>query len=127
MPKGDFVLEVNKLLSRVGSGDLVGGVSFEGPHALVHHEFPSEHDPPSWEGLNALVYTQPGTGPGYLRIPMMQNHPKYLQDVADELIDGDPRAAMYKAMNRLKDDAVERTPKESGDLAESARAWVRHR
>lgn len=39
------------------------------PQALAIHEHPSEHSPPSWEGVN-VKFQPSGRGPKYVEIPL---------------------------------------------------------
>lgn len=114
------------LSEQVGERELTGTVTFSGPHAVPQHEFSSRFNPPSWAGKTALQYTTGGTGPRYLSGPLMTDHPRYLQQIADDLYrEGrGPRRAMRDAMDDLKDAAQRRVPRETGDLAESARVHV---
>ncbi len=121
---GTFSEGCRELEERVGHGDLEGRVSFSGAPAVPQHEFPAR-GPATWEGKVELDYTAPATGPGYLRDPLMERFPRYYQAIADDLLQAGARRAMERSMDDLKDEAVRRVPKRSGDLARSARAQVR--
>lgn len=121
---GTFSDGLRELEERIGHGDLTGRVSFTGAAAVPLHEFP-RRGPPTWEGKTELDYTAPGTGPGYLRDPLLERSARYMQAIADDLLEAGPRGAMEDAMDDLKAEAVRRVPKLSGDLARSARAQVR--
>lgn len=42
------------------------------PQALAIHEHPSEHSPPSWEGVN-VKFQPSGRGPKYVEIPLNES------------------------------------------------------
>jgi hypothetical protein len=113
------------LAEQVGHGDLVGSVTFSGPHAAPQHEGPgSRFAPPSWAGKTKLRYTTPGTGPMYLSGPLLAEHPRYLQQIANGLYTEGPRRSMRDAMDDLKAAAQRKVPREKSDLADSARVHV---
>jgi hypothetical protein len=65
-------LKDNQLRSSATVTDLKNGseISFTAPHAVVQHEKQYKH------------YTHEGTGPNYLRGPLLENEEKFHADVA---------------------------------------------
>jgi len=62
-------------------------LSFGGPaapYAEAVHEHPSEHDPPSWVGVE-VRFNPPGHGPKYLEIPMLAAADSMVSELAREL------------------------------------------
>jgi hypothetical protein len=115
------------LSEQVGHGKLTGSVTFSGVYARAHHEYP-RGGPPSWRRKQRagmpLIYTTAGTGPHYLSGPLLERHPRYLQQIANGLYLEGPRRSMGDAMDDLKDAAQRKVPRETGDLAQSARVHV---
>lgn len=89
--EANAVMRIAKRMAPKEDGDLRGsgtvgpvyhnlGLSFavrlsfgdSGPSSLyahVLHEWPSKHDPPNWIG-HQINFSEPGTGPKYLEIPL---------------------------------------------------------
>lgn len=42
------------------------------PYALTVHEHPSQHDPPTWEGVQVTFHPE-GTGPKFLERPLLDS------------------------------------------------------
>lgn len=123
---GDFAAKMEALEARIGDGDLVGSVTFSGAAAAPQHEHVSRFSPPSWAKHPVLTYTTPGTGVKYLSGPLLENYPRYLEDIARRMLrhPRGPVGPMVDAMNDLRDKAARKAPKEHGDLAGSAEAHV---
>lgn len=112
-----------ELEQRVGGGRLVGRVSFAPAKIAV-----PQHRGTWFSGPNAGVmirhWTTPGTGPGYLTDPLLENVERYLRDIAREFLTVGPRAPLERSMEDLLAHAERRIPRKTGVLAESGDASV---
>lgn len=54
------------------------------PYAWVVHEYPSDIDPPSWDG-KTVIFKPTGRGAKYLETPMLEAIPNLLKNIAKEI------------------------------------------
>ena len=124
---GDFDRKTAELEQRVGSGRIVGRVSFSPQKiAVPMHEAGWASGPlaaahPRGSGLD---YTTPGTGSGYLVDPLLENGERYFHEIAREILTTGPRIPMERAAHDLLLKARERVPKKTGKLAATGAADV---
>lgn len=108
---GEFGARVDELIKQVGTGNLEGKVTVDQVYAQYQHE--------------DLSLRHPGGGQAkYLEKPLMQDHPKYLQRIASEVLDRGPEPAMERAMEDLSQSVYDLAPIEFGDLKASGHPTV---
>lgn len=109
----DFFARMDELAEMVGHGDLTGTVSVDQVYARFQHE-----------GLD--LYHPRGGQALYLQQPLMSHKDRYLQSVADGVLDDGGRDAMIRAVEDLAEDGGVAThaPVELGDLRASGHPSV---
>lgn len=58
-------------------------IRYTARHAVPVHENPSQHDPPTWKGIQ--VQWQGGKGPKYLEIPLREAEKGFTERVGERL------------------------------------------
>lgn len=109
---GTFDARIRLLQEQVGDGMLTGTVERNQPYAQNQHE--------------TLWFAHPNGGQAkYQEAALFGHHRRYLQGVADHVLDGGIVSAMAEEMERLDDDSGELAPKDTTVLARSGHPVVR--
>lgn len=108
---GDFDERMAELADRVGRGDLVGSVEVDQIYAQYQHE-----------GLD-LRHPRGGQAK-YLEQPLYDKADRYLQDVADAVLDGRAADAMADAMEDLSGQVQKLAPVDFNNLRQSGHPVV---
>lgn len=93
----DFQKATQRLANNVGNGELVGEVVVDQPYAQYQHETMDLKHPR-------------GGGPKYLERPFQEKYRQYLQNVADDILDGGGAEAMVQNMEGLSKSIAETAP-----------------
>lgn len=118
-----FAERTRELEERVGDGRIVGRVSFA-PGRIAGPQHLGGWITGPLAGVRIKHWTTPGTGPGYLVDPLLENGERYFAEIAREVLMAGARAPMLRAVNDLLDKAQRRVPRKTGKLAESGDASV---
>lgn len=108
---GTFGERTNYLLEQVGEGNLVGGVEVNQRYAKYQHE-------------RLDLKHKPGRIARFLVTPLYERHDKYLQRLADNVLDGDLAGAMAENMEDLSDQVELVAPIDWNDLPRSGHPTV---
>lgn len=108
---GTFDERMKVLSDQVGEGNLVGSVVVDQVYAQYQHEDLSLAHPM-------------GGGAQYLRGPLMEGYNGWLQNLANQLLRGDPVQVMARAMEDLSQGVYNEAPFEFGDLKASPHPTV---
>lgn len=103
---GQFAERMAELGERVGDGKLTGSVVVDQVYAQYQHE------------RLDLQHPQGGKAK-YLYDPLVDNHPTYLQNIANDVLDSGPEEPMKRAMSNLSAEVFLNAPTELGDLRRS--------
>lgn len=97
MARGTFGDRTSLLEQRVGRGDLSGKVEVDQPYAKYQHETPGLNHPRggSWK---------------YLERALTENYQRYLDNLADNALDGDLVGAMRNNMENLSNELAHTAP-----------------
>lgn len=108
---GTFSERTLQLEAEVGYGDLAGRVVVDQPYAQDQHE--------------TLIYNHPAGGKArYLGDPLFEHAPRYMQRLADNVLDGDLTRAMIQNVEDLSAEVFQNAPFEFGDLKGSGHPIV---
>jgi hypothetical protein len=118
-----FAEKTRELEERVGDGRIVGRVSFS-PQKIAVPQHRGTWMSGPLAGVVIKHWTTPGTGPGYLVDPLLENGERYFAEIAREVLMAGARAPMLRAVNDLLDEAQRRVPRKTGKLAETGDASV---
>ncbi|WP_190824679.1 hypothetical protein [Saccharopolyspora pogona] len=110
---GDFSERIRELAERVGDGDLQGRLVIDQIYARRQHE--------------ELTWRHPRGGQAkYLEQPLHTEHRRYLQNIADAVLDErGPAPAMAEAMEDLSRQVEVHAPIEYSNLRESGHPMVK--
>lgn len=111
MGSESFTERLDELAERVGAGTLRGRVEVDQVYAQFQHE-----------GLD-LKHPRGGQAK-YLEEPLYAKHGRYLERVADAVLDGDLVRAMADGMEDLSDEVERLAPVEFTDLRRSGHPQV---
>jgi hypothetical protein len=118
---GSFQQGTRELAERIGSGDLVGIVEVDQVYAAVQHEG-------YWEtGPNAgkVIRNHPQGGQAkYLEEPLFANAERYMERLAENVLEGSLARAMADNMEHLAGEVFDKAPREFEDLRRSAHPIV---
>lgn len=121
---GTFDFNTRELQKLVGTGDLVGKVTVDQVYARAQHEGDWVTGPLAGHRIRRHPW---GGGGNYLRGPLFEQYPEYLQGIADTVLDeeGDgPQDGMKEAVQKLAAQVLHRAPVWLDNLRRSAAAEV---
>lgn len=107
----DFAARIKQLQEQVGTGDLEGSVAFDQVYAQYQHEVMELQHPH-------------GGGPKYLENALKEKYQRYLQGLANDVVDGNLTQGMIEVAEDLAGEAARRAPIEEGTLRASASPTV---
>ncbi len=106
-----FSARMAQLRDRVGHGDLEGSVEVNQVYAHYQHE--------------GVEFRHPLGGQAkFLEAPLYDHAARYMQDIADRMLEEGPQRPMIEAMEDLSDRVLELSPVEFGDLRDSGHPVV---
>jgi len=108
---GDFDDRIRELADRVGRGKITGSVIFDQAYAQAQSE-------------NLSYRHAPGKQAKYLTQPLYERADRYMQRLADNLLDGELGRAMADNMDDLAAASSEIAPLDLGPLHDSAHPTV---
>lgn len=111
MAAGTFDDRIRELADKVGSGRLSGHCEYNQAYAQIQHE-------------NLSYRHAPGKQAKYLEQPLYENADRYMQRLADNLLDGDLHRAMADNMDDLAAKSADIAPLDLGPLHDSAHPTV---
>lgn len=118
MADGSFFQGVEELKEMVGDGVLKGTLTVDTPYAFNQHE---RH----WinymgrYGYKRINQYHGGGGEGFVEEPLMENYPRYYQNLADAVLEGTLREAMADNVEDMNDQLKTYAPEKSGNLKKS--------
>ncbi len=120
---GDFSERVSELQARVGEGDLIGKLEVDTPYAFNQHEkywvnFMGRY------GFNTINRYHNGGGEKFVEGPLMANYTRYLEHLADEVLEGDLPEAMADNARDMNDELRANAPEKTGRLKGSGTTSV---
>lgn len=123
MAEGSFFERVEELKERVGEGDLKGSLEVDTPYAFNQHEsywvnFMGRY------GFNTIDRYHNGGGGKFVEEPLLENHPRYLQHLADAVLDGVLVEAMVDNVEDMNDALRANAPEKTGRLKNSGTTSV---
>lgn len=107
-----FVERTTKLMEKVGRGKIQASVKVDQPYAEFQHE------------RTDLVHRRGGKA-GYLRDPLMTGTPRWMQQIANQIMDRNPVAIFVDIADDLSGGVADEAPIFMGDLRSSGEPRVK--
>jgi hypothetical protein len=120
---GSFFERIEELREMVGDGDLTGTLTADTPYAYNQHEkhwlnFMGRY------GYKPILEYHNGGGEKFIEAPLMENYPRYFQNLADAVLDGSLIGAMHENVEDMNRELQQNAPVKTGRLRNSGSTSV---